>query len=86
MMVLWKQSHDEPRERRDAITCLHLLMEAEYLSDRQSGGGELREQTAEDGGMEVHQQPPLPAERERGGLTRLFGGCCFSRHIAMTCG
>ncbi len=33
-----------------------------YLSDSQSGGGELGEQTAEDGGMEIHQQTSLSAE------------------------
>lgn len=44
-----------------------------HLSDCQSGGGELREQTAEDGGMEVHQQAALSAERERG--RRLLPAC-----------
>lgn len=34
-----------------------------YLSDSQPGGGELREETAEDGGMKVHQQTSLSAER-----------------------
>lgn len=33
-----------------------------YLSYSQSGGGELREQTAEDGGMEIHQQTSLSAK------------------------
>lgn len=32
-----------------------------YLSDSQSGGGELREQTAEDGGVKVDQQTSLSA-------------------------
>lgn len=34
-----------------------------YLPDSQSWGSELGEQTVEDGGVEVHQETPLPTHR-----------------------
>lgn len=37
-----------------------------YLSDSESRGGELRKETAEYGGMEIHQQTSLSAERQTG--------------------
>lgn len=36
-----------------------------YLPDCQSWGSELGEQTVEDGGVEVHQETPLPTHTHR---------------------
>lgn len=71
------QSHDSPlkyshSQHHDAATGnsttsqVNMGLKGEtYLSDSQSGGGELGEQTAEDGGVEIHQQTSLSAKRQK---------------------
>lgn len=68
------QSHDgplkhpnnesEPKQLQERSKTQR-LKERTHLSDSQPRRGELREQTAEDGGVEVHQQTPLSAETQR---------------------
>lgn len=66
MMVLWNTQSTTGKDTNSFLKAQKHKSQSGWtdLSDGQPGGGELRQKAAEDGGVEIHQQTPLSANKD----------------------